>query len=78
MVSHMKCQSLFSGKSKKRLINVSSAEFPQGVVKVSKYNPFISNMCFCYLPSFNFRFKLHVIRHLPRKKNCLQNEISMS
>ena len=30
----MKCQSLFSGKNKKNIINLSSAEFAQRVVKV--------------------------------------------
>ena len=31
----MKCQSLFSEKSKKNIINLTSAEFAQRVVKVS-------------------------------------------
>ena len=30
----MKCQNLFSGKNKKNIINLSSAELAQGVVKV--------------------------------------------
>ena len=30
----MKCQILFSGKNKKNIINLSSAELAQGVVKV--------------------------------------------
>ena len=30
----MKCQSLFSWKNKKNIINLSSAEYAQGVVKV--------------------------------------------
>ena len=32
----MKCQILFSGKSKKTIINLSSAELAQRVVKVDK------------------------------------------
>ena len=30
----MKCQNLFSGKNKKTITNLSSAELSQGVVKV--------------------------------------------
>ena len=33
----MKCQILFSGKIKKNIINLSSAENAQSVVKVKKY-----------------------------------------
>ena len=32
----MKCLILFSGKNKKNIINLSSAEFAQRVVKVNK------------------------------------------
>ena len=32
----MKCQSLFSAKSKKNITNLSSAEFAHGVVKVKQ------------------------------------------
>ena len=32
----MKCQSLFSGKSKKNIISFSSTEFDQQVVKVKR------------------------------------------
>ena len=31
----MKCQSLFSGKNKKKIINLSSAEFAKRVVNVN-------------------------------------------
>ena len=34
----MKCQILFSGKNKKNIINLSSAENAQRVVKVNCYN----------------------------------------
>ena len=34
----MECQSLLSGKHKKNIINMSSAEFAQGVVKVKVTN----------------------------------------
>ena len=30
----MKCQSLFTGKNKERIINVLSSEFAHGVVKI--------------------------------------------
>ena len=36
----MKCQILFSGKSKKNIINLSSAELAQRVVLVKTYCPF--------------------------------------
>ena len=42
----MKCQILFSGKNKKNIINLSSAENAQRVVKVNKSNrsfSFVSN-----------------------------------
>ena len=32
----MKCQSLFSGKNKKNILNLSSAELAQRVVKINK------------------------------------------
>ena len=34
----MKCQILFSGKNKKNIINLSSAEFAQKVVEIKKEN----------------------------------------
>ena len=37
----MKCQFLFSGKNKKNITNLSSAELAQRVVKV--------NFCFCFI-----------------------------
>ena len=33
----MKCQILFSGKTKKKIISLSSAEFAQRVVKVNAH-----------------------------------------
>ena len=33
----MKCQNLFSGKSKKNIINLPSAEYSQRVVKVKHH-----------------------------------------
>ena len=33
----MKCQSLFSGKNRKNIINLSSAEFAQRMVRVTPY-----------------------------------------
>ena len=47
----MKSQSLFSGKNKKNIINLSSAEFAQSVVKVKMhtkyhiYPKFLHNIC---------------------------------
>ena len=38
----MKCQSLFSGKNKKNIINILSAEFAQRVVIVNMF----SSICF--------------------------------
>ena len=40
----MKCQSLFSGKNKKNIINLLSAEFAQRVIKVKLSLPF--HLCF--------------------------------
>ena len=37
----MKCQILFSGKNKKNIINLSSAENAQRVVKVKLMSPYI-------------------------------------
>ena len=34
----MNCQSLFMGKSKENVINLSSAEFAQSVIKVNRKN----------------------------------------
>ena len=34
----MKCQNLFSGKSKKNIINLSSSELAQRVVKVKSHS----------------------------------------
>ena len=40
----MKCQILFSGKNKKNIINLSSAELAQGVVNVNQ-----TLLVFCFL-----------------------------
>ena len=37
----MKCQRLFSGKNNKNIINLSSAEFAQRVVKFKEYGLYI-------------------------------------
>ena len=39
----MKCQILFSGKNKKKIINLSSAENAQRVVKVKKLKSKVEN-----------------------------------
>ena len=41
----MSCQSLFSGKSKKNIVNLSFAELAQRVIKVKSDFPFLSIFC---------------------------------
>ena len=49
----MKCQILFSGKNKKNIINLSSAENAQRVVKVKafKISPIIDSLVLVYTSS---------------------------
>ena len=51
----MKCQILFSGKNKKNIVNLSSAEYAQRVVKVV-LNLVISRQFMIYLFIYLFFF----------------------
>ena len=44
----MKCQTLFSGKDKKNIINLESAEFSKSMLKVKSHLPYILGY-FCFL-----------------------------
>ena len=63
----MKCQLLFSGKNKKNIISLSSAELVPRVVKV-KINE---------LASEKEHSELKVIASILKGSPCLQNKISL-
>ena len=58
----MKCQNLFYGKNKKNIINVSSAEFAQRVVKVKVLIAIEANdiLCFYYFFFLYFSEKIRL------------------
>ena len=65
----MKCQILFSGKNKKNIINLPSAENAQRVVKVNKMSERISEErtpvnTFCFLRTQVVTFHSYLIQNI--------------
>ena len=69
----MKCQILFSGKNKKNIINLSSAELAQREVKV-KYEGCSKWIAYFYLETSNFKlaqkYSFHALEVLPMARNA--------